>query len=92
VAAPDGGPRLWGARGSHKGLPLRDKPAHYCLKMGSLFTRRAFFLPGSAAENVSPLCGAGGGGVPVELHALDVRGLQPFRTGLHFEADSCAFL
>jgi hypothetical protein len=61
-------------------------------RVGGLFTRRAFSLLGSSGENVSPQFGAGGGGVPVELHPLDVRGLQPFRTGLHFEADSCAFL
>jgi len=36
-------------------------------------------------------CRRGSGG-PAELHALDVRGLQPFGAGFHFKADFCAFL
>ena len=58
----------------------------------NLFPWRANFLPGSSGENAPGTVESAGSSYPAELRALDVRGLQPFRAGLHFEADPCAFL
>jgi hypothetical protein len=66
--------------------------AHFPRKTKKLFPWRAYLLLGSSGENALRTVVSAGSGVPAELHALDVCGLQPFRAGFHFEAYSCAFL
>jgi hypothetical protein len=47
--------------------------------------------PGPSGMKAPGTVASAGSRYHAELHALDVRGLQPFRAGFHFKADAGAF-
>ncbi len=65
--------------------------AHFFASTISLFPWRACLLPGSSGENARGAVMTAGSGYSAELNSLDVCGLQPFRAGFHYKADSRAF-